>query len=105
MNIFAIIPEKINSFISYIIFMYILTFIYTIDISSFKINYFKANSLLYYVNAINSDDGSLYIEYWGEQENKRYIMGLNLMIYSINRKKHKSGKIIISEIIIFISLK
>ena len=78
MNKVAIIPEKINSFIYYIIFIHILTFIYTIDISSFKINYFKANSLLYYVNAINSDDGSLYIEYWGEQENKRYIIGLNL---------------------------
>ena len=70
--------KSIISVISNIIFINILFLTYSVDVSSFKINYFKENSQLYYVNAINNDDGDLYIEYWGEKENKRYIIGLNL---------------------------
>ena len=70
--------KSIISVISNIIFINILFLTYSVDVSSFKINYFKENSQLYYVNAINNDDGDLYIEYWGEKENKRCIIGLNL---------------------------
>ena len=53
-------------------------FIYPLDISLLKINYFYEEKELYYINAMNNNDGDLYIEYWGEKNDFRYFIGLNL---------------------------
>ena len=47
------------------------------DITKLKMNYFKENTKLYYVNAINDDEGNIYFEFWGENDNKRYFIGKN----------------------------
>ena len=49
----------------------------TLDILSFRINFFKKESKLYYVNAINNDDGNLYFEFWGEANYIRYFIGID----------------------------
>ena len=45
------------------------------DPTKLEINYFKENSKLYYVNAMNDEDGNLFFEFWGENDNMRYIIG------------------------------
>ena len=45
------------------------------DPTKFIINFFKENSKLYYVNAMNDDNGDLYFEFWGESDNRRYLIG------------------------------
>ena len=52
--------------------------IYTFDLSLLKINYFFEEKELYYITTMNNDDGDLYIEYWGEANDFRYFIGLNL---------------------------
>ena len=47
------------------------------DISKLKVNYFKENLKLYYVNAFNDDKGNLYFEFLGENDNIRYFIGFN----------------------------
>ena len=47
------------------------------DIKKLKVNYFKENKKLYYVNAINDDKGNIYFEIWGENNNNRYFIGKN----------------------------
>ena len=42
-----------------------------------KVNYFKDKKKLYYTNVMNDDKGDLYIEYWGEENNLRYFMGIS----------------------------
>ena len=49
----------------------------TLDVSSFRINFFKKESKLYYVNAINNDDGNLYFEFLGEEKKIRYFIGID----------------------------
>ena len=65
-----------------LIFIYILLFIkiylsYNLDPTKLKVNYFKENTKLYYVNAFNDDNGDLYFEFWGENDNYRYFIGKN----------------------------
>ena len=55
--------------------MYFIINIYSLDITSFQINYFKEDSKLYYVNAMNNDNGDIYFEFWGENNAKRYFIG------------------------------
>ena len=47
---------------------------YTLDLSSFNINFFKKESKLYYVNAFNNDIGDIYFKFWGETNKKRYFI-------------------------------
>ena len=69
--------------------------IYSLNISSFNINFFKQRTKLYYVNAINNQNGDIYFEFWGEDDAMRYYIGKNYSteeniniygneIYSIN---------------------
>ena len=52
-------------------------FIFSVDTSLLKVNYFKQNTKLYYVNAMNNDKGDLYFEFWGEIDKNRYIISIN----------------------------
>ena len=49
----------------------------TLDISSFRINFFNQEKKLYYVNAMNDDNGDLYFEFWGEAKKIRYFIGID----------------------------
>ena len=55
-----------------IIFANLLHSIFSLE----KVNYFKDKKKLYYTNVMNDDKGDLYIEYWGEENNLRYFMGI-----------------------------
>ena len=70
-----------NSFLEvsliYIFFLFIkIELINTFDSSSLEINFFNIKKL-FYVNAMINDAGDLYIEYWGEENNVRYFLGIN----------------------------
>ena len=56
-----------------IIFANLLHSIFSLE----KVNYFKDKKKLYYTNVMNDDKGDLYIEYWGEENNLRYFMGIS----------------------------
>ena len=63
-------------------FIYILINLFdsfcSIDISLIKINYFNISKRLYYVYAFHDDNnGDLYLEYWGENSNTRYFLGIS----------------------------
>ena len=65
-----------------LIYLFLFSFlppIYNSDIvlSKFKVNYFREKSHLYYVNAFKDDEGNLYFEFWGENDNVRYYIGIN----------------------------
>ena len=62
-----------------IIFLIINTYTYALDILSFDINYFRQDEKLYYVNAMNNDNGDIYFEFWGENNAKRYFIGLDYL--------------------------
>ena len=49
------------------------------DITSMKVNYFRENSNLYYVNALNDDKGNIYFEFCGCKINTyyNYFIGIN----------------------------
>ena len=51
--------------------------IYSLNISSFNINFFEQRTKLYYVNAINNENGDIYFEFWGEDNAMRYYIGKN----------------------------
>ena len=59
----------------WIIFLFIC--IYSLDISSFNINFFEQEQKLYYVNSINNENGDIYFEFWGDQNSMRYYIGKN----------------------------
>ena len=61
------------------IFILLIIKVYSIDISSFHVNYFKQNTKLYYVNAMNNVKGNIYFEFWGENDNTRYYIGKNYL--------------------------
>ena len=61
------------------IFILLLIQVNSVDISSFHVDYFKENTKLYYVNAMNNDKGNLYFEFWGENDNIRYFIGKNYL--------------------------
>ena len=46
-----------------------------IDSAKFKTNYFKENNGLYYTNSLIDDEGNLYFEFWGNNNNFRYFIG------------------------------
>ena len=54
---------------------HLIIYIHSFNISTFKINFFKEDSKLYYVNAMNNNNGDLYFEFWGENNAKRYFIG------------------------------
>ena len=58
-------------------FFNLFIFIFSFDTSLLIINYFKQNTKLYYVNALNNDKGDLYFEFWGEADKYRYLIGVN----------------------------
>ena len=68
-----------NGFILFIqiIFMDLFFLINCNNISLRKINYFKQDINLHYVNAMNSENGDLYMEFSGERTNFRYFIGIN----------------------------
>ena len=59
--------------------VYLIINIYSFDILSFQINFFKEDTKLYYVNAMNNFNGDLYFEFWGENNAKRYFIGKNYL--------------------------
>ena len=61
------------------LFIFLLINIHSLDISQFHINYFQQNSKLYYVNAMNNIKGNIYFEFWGENDSKRYFVGINYL--------------------------
>ena len=63
------------SSIKWIIFLIIC--INTLDITSFNVNFFKQSTKLFYVNAMNNENGDIYFEFWGEENAVRYFMGKN----------------------------
>ena len=67
----------------------------TLDISSFKINFFKQEDKLYYVNAMNNDNGDIYFEFWGEANKIRYFIGLDY--FNEERIKFKENEIFFIE--------
>ena len=68
---------KIISNYLLLIFQNAFHFIFSFNILLLKINYFYETTKLYYTNAMNNDEGDLYIEYWGEENNLRYFIGIN----------------------------
>ena len=75
--------------------MFFIVCIYGLDLSSFNINFLQQTTKLYYVNAMNNENGDIYFEFWGEDNAMRYYVGKsyinedNLLIngneiYSIN---------------------
>ena len=70
-----ILSKKINLSLLFIFLLYIHN-INSYDTSSFKINYFVNSNNLYYVNAINNENGDTYIEYWGEN-GTLYLIGIS----------------------------
>ena len=59
------------------IFQNFFHLISSFNILSVKIICFNEIKKLYYTNTMNNDEGDLYIEYWGEENNLRYFMGIN----------------------------
>ena len=63
---------------SYILLLIILILnIGTLNISSLNINFFNQEKKLYYVNAMNNDNGDIYLEFWGEDNKIRYFIGID----------------------------
>ena len=60
-----------------LLFIFLIISTYALDISSFDINYFRQDEKLYYVNAMNNDNGDIYFEFWGENNAVRYFIGLD----------------------------
>ena len=65
--------------IFFLIFIFLIININSVDISSFHVNYFKQNTKLYYVNAMNNVKGNIYFEFWGETDKTRYYIGKNYL--------------------------
>ena len=55
--------------------MFFIICINTLDITSFDVNFFKQSTKLFYVNAMNNENGDIYFEFWGEEDAVRYFMG------------------------------
>ena len=75
--------------------MFLIICVNNLDITSFNINFFEQCTKLYYVNAINNENGDIYFEFWGEENDVRYFLGKSFSteenikingneIYSIN---------------------
>ena len=47
----------------------------SIDSAKLKTNYFKEKIGLYYTNSLIDDEGNLYFEFWGNNNNFRYFIG------------------------------
>ena len=47
----------------------------SIDSAKLNTNYFKENKGLYYTNSLIDDEGNLYFEFWGNNNNFRYFIG------------------------------
>ena len=75
--------------------IYLFGIINSVDTSLLKINFFKEKTKLYYVNAMNNNKGDLFLEFWGEQDNIRYFIGINATtgeeIYFNNNKIFQIG--------------
>ena len=67
--------KKIKKILILFIFLLYIPNLYSYDTSSLKFNFFENNNNLYYVNAINNDEGNVYIEFRGN--NILYLMGIN----------------------------
>ena len=61
------------------IFIILLINVYSVDITSFHVDYFAQNTKLYYVNAMNNIKGNLYFEFLGENDKTRYFIGKNYL--------------------------
>ena len=71
----SLLSKKIKKILILFIFLLCIPNLYSYDTSSLKFNFFVNNNNLYYVNAINNDEGNVYIEFWGN--NILYLMGIN----------------------------
>ena len=54
--------------------LYIIMCIHSLVISSYDINFFEQKKKLFYVNAMNDDNGDIYFEFWGEDDTNRYFI-------------------------------
>ena len=50
-----------------------------LNINQFKINFFEQSKKLYYVNAMNNENGDIYFEFWGEESSTRYFIGKSFL--------------------------
>ena len=77
MKIKNLLYPKYKIFLKFIFFFNLFIFTFSLDSSLLKINYFLKNSKLYYINSLNNDKVDLYFEFWGENNNFRYLIGIN----------------------------
>ena len=57
----------------WIFFLILYIYSHSLNISHFNINFFEQSKKLYYVNAINDDNGDIYFEFWGENSLRYFI--------------------------------
>ena len=48
--------------------------LYSLVTSSYDVNFFEQRKKLFYVNAMNDDNGDIYFEFWGEDDTNRYFI-------------------------------
>ena len=71
--------RKLNIIYLSLIFLTLIHFIFSFNVSSLKVNYFEEKKKLFYINPLNNYKGDLYFEYWGEgSDNTRYFTGINV---------------------------
>ena len=57
--------------------LFLIIGIQALNLTSFNINFFQERKKLYYVNAMNNENGDIYFEFWGEEDSMRYYIGKN----------------------------
>ena len=58
--------------------LFLIIGIQALNLTSFNINFFQERKKLYYVNAMNNENGDIYFEFWGEEDSMRYYIGKNV---------------------------
>ena len=64
-------------FFPILLFLSLILYSLSIDISLFNINFFQQETELIFVNAMNNDNGDIYFEFWGKNNAVRYFIGLD----------------------------
>ena len=71
--------RKLNIIYLSLIFLTLIQLIFSFEVSSLKVNYFKEEKNLFYINPLNNYKGDLYFEHWGEgSDTTRYFTGINV---------------------------
>ena len=61
----------------FILILFLFLNIHTLDISTFNISFFNQEEKLYYVNAMNNDNGDIFFEFWGEDNKIRHFIKID----------------------------